>query len=842
MFHCKEIGDWFSGNKSIQEVVIGDEVTSIGYNAFYGCSGLTKVTFHCAEIGNWFSENNSIQEVVIGDEVTSIGSSAFYRCSGLTSVTIPNSVTSIGWSAFRGCSGLTSVTIPNSVTSIGGCAFRGCSGLTSIVVESGNTVYDSRDNCNAIVKTSSNELIFGCQNTTIPNSVTSIYNAFYGCSGLTSITIPNSVTSIGDEAFYGTGWYNAQPDGILYLDNWLLGYKGAKPTGELLINDRTKGIAGDAFTGCSGLTSVTIPNSVTSIGESAFYGCSGLTSVVIGSGVTSIGNNAFYGTNLKKTIWLTNTPPSGYYSSSKMNYVSSDQFNISNKVVYKFLSSYFEVDGIRYVPVSPSERTCDAIDCVYDETAANTNIPSTVTYNGITLSVQKVQPYTCYANKYIQTLNWDFNNEIPDYTFYGCSNMKSMTLGNSITNIGDYAFYGCSSLLSVKIPDATTILNHYLFAGCESLSQIVIPKTLKAIKDYVFQGCTGVKELTIADREDELKLGNNGSFPLFADCPLESVYIGGDITYNTSKDNGYSPFYRNTTLKTVEITDRETEISDYEFYGCTSLQSFTVGDGVKKFGDWAFSGCSSLKSLSFGSHLETIGKEAFSDCSSVTKIQSKTAVPPACGSQAMDDFNKWTCTLYVPNGCKAAYQAADQWKEFFYIEEGTWGGDDPYNPDNKKCATPTINYENGKLTFSCATSGAICQSTITDEDIRSYSKDEVQLSVTYHISVYATKEGYENSDVANATLCWIDVEPRTEGIANGVASVRANAVLIQGESGTFNISGADEGLPIIIYNTAGQTVGSGKTTAETTHVFTSLRKGEIGIVKIGQKAVKVMMK
>ncbi len=136
----------------------------------------------------------------------------------------------------------------------------------------------------------------------------------------------------------------------------------------------------------------------------------------------------------------------------------------------------------------------------------------------------------------------------------------------------------------------------------------------------------------------------------------------------------------------------------------------------------------------------------------------------------------------------------------------------------------------------------MCQSTITDSDIASYSSNEVQLGVTYNISVYATKDGYENSDVATATLCWIDVEPRTEGIANGVASVRANAVLIQGESGTFSISGADEGTPISIYNTAGQMVGSAKANAETTHVFTSLRKGEIGIVKIGQKAVKVMMK
>ena len=786
----------FNGCSSLTSVNIPNSVTTIGGWAFRGCSSLTSVTIpnSVTAIREYtFYGCSSLTSVTIPNSVTAIGEYAFGFCRSLTSVTIPNSVAKIGEYAFGFCSSLTSVTIPNSVTKIGGGAFTD-DNLTKIIWLT-NTPPEGYSNVQGSIHYVANDMYTGLSNKKVYPYLSSIFEvdgikyvpvspsertcdaidctytgdelkinkkvnykgvdmtvreinpytaysakikkvyiengfttigdgAFSACSALISVTIPNSVTTIGDDAF-----------------------SYCKSLTSITIPNSVTTIGQGAFHGCSSLTSVTIPNSVTTIGNSAFRDCSSLTSVTLGNSVTTIGDNAFNNKNKTKIIWLTNTPPAGYHNViGGIHYVANDLYTgLSNKKVYPYLSSIFEVDGIKYVPVSPSERTCDAIDCAYTGEPYELKINKRVNYKGVDMTVREINPYTAYNCTKIKKAYIDidgsigneafnrcanlstvniakvndigneaFNrcanlstvnivkvndigkgafsectnlvsvvvkdgNNIGESAFRDCSSLITLSLDNKIKSLGWSAFRGCSNLTQFVIPDSVTILHSGLLDGCSSLKSIRIHKGIKEMYD-AFSGCTNLSTLIIEDRNTSLNLSSNyyGNVSL-KDCKLDSVYIGGKIVYNTSRNGGYSPFYRNTSLRTVKISDAETTIYDNEFYGCTNLQNVSIGDNVTSIGKWAFSGCSSLKNFTFGSGLQSIGQEAFSDCINITQISSEAAVPPTCGINALDDINKWNCKLFVPKANINAYKQAPQWKEFFFIESTTGITNTVYN-------------------------------------------------------------------------------------------------------------------------------------------------------------------
>lgn len=330
----------------LTSVTIGSSVTSIGNYAFSGCSNLEQITVasnntHFDSRGNCnaiieTATNKLVlgcKNTVIPNSVTSIGDNAFYSCYGLSSIEIPNSVTSIGSNAFSGCYELTSIELPNSIISIGDGAFTfcdsltsieipvsvssigemvfsGCSSLEQIVVASNNAYYDSRENCNAIIETSTNTLVTGCGNTIIPNSVISIGNGAFADCYLTMIEIPNSVTSIGDMAFsYCMGLTSIVfSNSLTSIGNDAFG--GCSNLTSIELPNTLTTIGYYAFEHCSSLASVELPNSLTVIGDGAFEGCGGMTSITIGNSVDSIGGYAFgYCGSLSSITVLAETPP-----------------------------------------------------------------------------------------------------------------------------------------------------------------------------------------------------------------------------------------------------------------------------------------------------------------------------------------------------------------------------------------------------------------------------------------------------------------------------------------------------------------------------------------------------
>ena len=292
-----------------------------------------------------------------------------------------------------------------------------------------------------------------------------------------------------------------------------------------------------------------------------------------------------------------------------------------------------------------------------------------------------------------------------------------------------------------------------------------------------------------------------------------------------------------SSLTSITIPNSVTSIGNAAFCDCYRLTSITLPNSVTSIGGSAFSGCSGLTSITIPNSVTSIGYEAFSGCKNMEGLYCYAEKVPSTSAEAFKDAYIEYATLYVPAASLEDYKSTAPWSGFGTIV--ALEGDAPETP---KCETPTIAYDNGKLAFSCATEGAEFVSEITDEDIKKHYDSKVELKAAYQISVYATATGYDNSETATATLCWIDTDPKTEDITDKMAEVAAYPVLIQSQDGQISVQGVADKAKVEVYTIGGVEAGSGIATNGTVTINTSMNSGEIAIVKIGGKSVKVVVK
>lgn len=454
-------------------------------------------------------------------------------------------------------------------------------------------------------------------------TVTRIANgAFNSTSSLyyTSISFPETVTYIESNTLERTTWYRNQPDGLVYAGKVAYKYKGTMPSDTHIdIEEGTLGISGYAFCdeygfGCSGLTSVNIPNSVKVIGARAFFGCSNLTNITFPNGATRIMVLAFHG-----TAWYNNQPDGLVYA---------------GKVAYMYKGTAPE--GTQ---VTIKQGTLAIAECAFEDCRI-----SSITIPGSVVSIGE------WAFNRCSLTSVSIPNSVTsiEASAFEQSGLTSVTFGSGVKSIGDRAFYNCNRLTAVHITDLAAWCNisfgkngsqplfyaHHLYLNGEEIKDLVIPDGVTSIRYQTFDSCSG----------------------------LTSVSIPNSVT-----SIGESAFWSCSGLTSITIPNSVTSIGSSAFSGCTGLTSIIIPNSVTNIGQSAFGFCTGLKSVTIGKSVTSIGDYAFNSCNSLTDIYCYADSVPTAGTNA---FTNYTAKLHVPTGSVGTYQTTEPWSNFGSNIEG----------------------------------------------------------------------------------------------------------------------------------------------------------------------------
>lgn len=706
-------------------VTISEGITSIGNSAFQGCTSLASVS--------------------IPKAVSFIGQNAFQDCANIAYVSLPEGLTNVPAGMLQGCKGLISLALPSTITSIEDGAFQGCATLKEIyilnetppdlgfevfadVVKSSCKIYVPKgsiceykesgewkdfpsiieelneffvDNLKFTKNVNATSVRMVRQNTSLQGvlvipekvtyqrktySVTSIAaQAFYDCSGLTSVTIPSGVTEIGAYVFRECGGLTSVsiPEGITTLGRY-------------------------SFQDCTNLSSITIPEGVTSIGLYAFQRCRSLASVTLPSSVTTLETSAFQDCrNLKEIHIHCATPPetklyvfSGVNTSvctlfvpagSLSAYKESNGWMEFPNIVEEAIS--FFLDGIKYT--INADATSVSVALQSTSLSGDLVIPQTVAHNGCNLTVIAIanQAFSGCSGLTSVTLPEGVVS-IGESAFGGCSGLTTITIPSSVTSLGSSAFSGCSGLAAMTIPVGVTEIGEQAFAGCDQLAQFIVPENhsvFSALDGVLFDAAKATLiAYPIAKNADKYVI------PKTVTSIAASAFLGNTLLVNVKMQDGVTLIGNNafsacSGLTTVKFPVSVTSIGESAFEGCCSLTEVTIPKDVTSIREAAFSYCCGLTSVKISSGVTSIHERAFYHCSRLTSITiprgvtsirerafyncsrlktfySLSTTPPEVSSYVFAGTNR-SSTLYVPDECRTAYEVAARWKDFPSIME-----------------------------------------------------------------------------------------------------------------------------------------------------------------------------